>query len=726
MNTNNPTNTAPMPDHQNSPTPRVLLRLRWLLNTAGNTVNTPVRLCCSTAIVILSTLLYSAASDEAVADTGSNDTIQQILLVDMTGPEVLDLLEELTDRRIVAQQNLPQVKINFNSRGPISRADAILAIESLLSLNGIAITEMGEGFLRALPAATISRQSPDLLMGPISNMHPSQRIFARIYPLDYLTVTRAAELIRPVLTQADALTPMAGSNSVLITDTLTNLQRVDLLVERFDRASTLTEDVVFLQLTNTSATDIQSRIEQLRATALKDQLRENTVIVADERSNQLIVVAHPSEMPLVRSLVDQLDIQVDPRTSSDVFYIQHGEAVRVVEVLRQLIDGQTSTVDRVRTRRDPGETVESAGDRPQSETRVAESTTFSTEPASGPNLQFSEFVTIVADERSNAIVAYGTPSDIRQLATLIGKIDVILAQVRIEVVIAEVSLSDGEVSGLSSFGISVDVPGSVPAGDVSFRTVSPSVLADGQPAFAYSGSINPFSLDMVFRTARTKSNVKILSAPTIVTTHNQEAEINVSESRPIITGSTTDVINPNSVRSTVQFRDIGIILKVKPLIGRNGIIQMEIDQTVENVIDTTEIDGNAQPIIGKRQATSFVSLADQEVLVLGGLQSVESSDTRGRVYMLGDIPIIGQLFRPRTQRESTKELIIFIKPYIVKSLEEVDLLSEQDLANSLVGDGVRQYFQTGRMPTYRIDTTTIEEAEEPDLPEPPKGRMYRK
>lgn len=689
------------------------------------TILNPARLCGAAVVVCITALLGIAVADPAaVGQADADDMIQQILLVDMTGPEVLDLLEDLTNRRIVAQQNLPQVKINFNSRGPISRSDAILAVESLLSLNGIAVTEMGDGFLRALPAATISRQSPDLLMGPIDQMHPSQRIFARIYPLSYLTVARATELIRPVLTQAEALTPMAGSNSVLITDTLTNLQRVDLLVERFDRATSLTEDMVFLPLENISAGDIQSRIEQLRATALRDQLRESTVVVADDRSNQLIVVAHPSELPLIRRLVDQLDIPVDPRTTSEVFYIQHGEAVRVVEVLRQLIDGQTSTVDRVRTRREPGESVESAGDRPQAETRVVEATTITTEPAAGPNLQFSEYVTIVADERSNAIVAYGTPSDVRHLGILIEKIDVVLAQVRIEVVIAEVALSDGQVSGLSSFGISWNIPGSTPAGDLSFTTAAPILSPGGPPAFSYAGSVWPFRLDTVFRTAKENSNVKVLSAPTIVTTHNQEAEINVSESQPIITGSTTDVINPNSVRSTVQFRDIGIILRVKPLIGRNGVIQMEIDQTVENVVRTTEIDGNEQPIIGKRQATSFVSLADQEVLVLGGLQSVQGRDTRSSVFVLGDIPIIGELFRPRTVRESVTELIIFIKPYIVKSLEEVELLSEQEFHQSLVGDSVRQYFETGRMPSERVKLPTDED--EPERPEPPVGRLYRK
>lgn len=671
----------------------------------------------------------------ATAQTNGNgdkdkDVIQQILLVDMSGPEVLDLLEELTNRRIIAQQNLPQVKINFNSRGPISRTDAILAVESLLALNGIAITEMGDGFLRALPATTISRQAPDLLMGPIDHMHPSQRIFARIYPLDYVTVTRAAELIRPILTQPEGLTPMVGSNALLITDTLTNLQRVDLLLEEFDRASLPTEDIAFLQLKNTSASDVQARIEQLRATALKNQLRENTVVVADDRSNQLVVVAHPTELPLIQRLVEQLDIPVDPRTTSEVFYIQHGEAIRVVEVLRQLIDGQSITVNRVNTRNRPGESVESAGDRPQNETRVAESTTLTTEPAAGPNLQFSEYVTIVADERSNAIVAYGTPTDIRQIGALIEKIDVVLAQVRIEVVIAEVALGEDQVSGLSSFGISWNMPGAVPAGDLSMRTSTPILNAGSGPAFSYAGSVWPFRLDTVFRTAQENSNVKVLSAPTIVTTHNQEAEINISESQPIITGSTSDVINPNTVRSTVQFRDIGIILRVKPLIGRNGIVQLEIEQTVENVVRTTEIDGNEQPIIGKRQATSFVTLADQEVLILGGLQSVQSWDTRSKVFLFGDIPLFGRIFRPTTERETVTELIIFIKPYIVKSQGEEELLSESEFNASLVGDAVREYYETGRMPNERVvlpnKDPKAEESQEQTQQRAPAGRHFRR
>ena len=179
-----------------------------------------------------------------------------------------------------------------------------------------------------------------------------------------------------------------------------------------------------------------------------------------------------------------------------------------------------------------------------------------------------------------------------------------------------------------------------------------------------------YSINTLLNTARRNTEVTILSTPTLVTTHNQEASINVAESRPVITATQSDNFGSPSLRSSVQFRDIGIELIVKPLIGPNGIIQMEIDQKVESVVDTVSIDGNDQPIIGKRQAKSFLSVADQELIVLGGLQQIDNTKIRGRMTFLGEIPLLGKLFRSRADEQTKRELLIFIRPEILLTTDD--------------------------------------------------------
>ena len=259
----------------------------------------------------------------------------------------------------------------------------------------------------------------------------------------------------------------------------------------------------------------------------------------------------------------------------------------------------------------------------------------------GENLQFSDFVRIVADPRGNSIVAYGTPSDLVYLKEIVDKIDILLAQVRIEVIIAEVTLTKDRLRGIDAFTADFNL---MNASEINFGVTAPGT-SRVPSGFSFSGSVKDFSISAVIDTARRNSEVTVLSAPTIVTTHNQEATINVGESRPVITASQSDSTLGTSIRSNIQFRDIGIELKVKPLIGANGIVQMEIDQKVESVVSTVTIDGNEQPIIGVRQATSFVSVADGQLIVLGGLQEVNETKGNSRLWLFGSIPVLGKTLR---------------------------------------------------------------------------------
>lgn len=436
-------------------------------------------------------------------------------------------------------------------------------------------------------------------------------------------------------------------------------------------------------------------------------------IVPETRGNAIIVYGTRSDIQQIQTIIEDTDIEVAPFTTSRVFKIQHATATQVVQTIQPLILSQLrvreqeSTLRRVFT---PGDAELGANGGPiDSQANRAVTTSLTTDTYGAPRdydegLQFSPYVSLVADSRSNTVVAYGTDFDLSQISVLIAQIDEVLPQVRIEVIIAEVSLTGNQVSGLSEFGINYRQPfdpANPGIGDIGVTGQTDRLTESGSSPrpLEFNFTLQRFSFEAIFRTAQENRNVRILSAPTIVTTHNQEASINVGQARPIITSSTSSALSSDlTTRSTVEYRDIGIELRVLPLIGSNKVIQMSIEQIVETVVDTQTIDGNIQPIIGTRRATSFISLRDQEVIVLGGLQSVESTDRDGKVWLLGDIPILGELFRPKGQNQTVRELIIFIRPIVVESTDIASLMGTEAIERSAVGTEVQYFMDEGRFP----------------------------
>ena len=298
--------------------------------------------------------------------------------------------------------------------------------------------------------------------------------------------------------------------------------------------------------------------------------------------------------------------------------------------------------------------------------------------------QFSDFMTIVADERSNALIVSGTITDLSLIENIISEIDIVLAQVRIDVIITAVRLRDFDSRGIDSFGFEYDtLTGEILSFDAGF----PGIGIIGNPGAA----AGEYVLDVVFDEAGRNEDVDVLSAPTIVTTHNKEATIIVAESRPIITSSSSGGISGVETRSTFQFQDIGITLKVKPLIGPNDVIQMEIDQTIDDINGQVEIDGNEQPVIARRQATSFVSVRSQEMIVLGGLRQTEVRRVKKRIGLLGQVPIIAPLFTNYEDEDITVELIVFIRPSVIRNTDEANVDAQERLTKVRYPDEVQSF-----------------------------------
>ncbi|MBC9890110.1 MAG: hypothetical protein F7B06_09745 [Opitutae bacterium] len=629
---------------------------------------------------------------------GQEGEMAPLILRGDTTDSLLALLEKLTGRSVIRPQSLPNPPFNFTSQRPMSVEERIEALESLLSLNGIAVIEQSDLFLRVVPVASITGRTPTFVDGDLTDMPDTGGIFTKVFALDFLTSAEFQPLIQPFLSPGiGQIFLFEKANTALVSDTMVNLKRIDKMLRQVDQPSNPNVIVKFYDVEHAIASELVAQVEAIISSGYSKYLNPNSTIQADDRTNQIIVVTHPSNLPVIEQFIHEIDSDKGLSIFNEVISLRHGDAAEITGILNEIISGQTDEdgpegQQRTRAQTDPAQGQQAQPSQAQPTPSV---TVRGASRAGGDDygLQFSEKLTIVADERSNSLIVTGTKRDIEQAKQLIEKIDVLLPQVRIDVVIAEVSLTSGNESGIKAFGFNY-------AGDwdQSYITGIDSGRLSLTP-FGENLGILPsrLSMNMVFNIAKTNNNIRLISVPTIVTTHNKEALIIVGESRPIITGSQSDITGGTFTRSTVQYRDIGIELTVTPLIGSDGSIQMQIDQTVDNLGGSVEIDGNEQPIITRRQATSFLTVSDGELITLAGFQDAFTDESENQVGILGEIPILNLLFQPRSETNRQQELVFFIRPKILRTsgeayedaLENAENFGDAELVDKALGGDVR-------------------------------------
>ena len=631
-----------------------------------------------------------------------SDQVGPVILRDETIAQVLDLMQRWTGKSILRPNALPASVYTLSLPASITRDEALLAIETLLNLNGIAVIQQGDKFLKVVPNLVAKAESPTLLTGSTLTLPPSGRIATKIYTLKHANAQEFITQIISSLNTTLASPPVyfGRNNAFLITDSITNLQKIEKLVAELDRPQLDLVVTKSYTLKNAMATDLVNKLTaMLRTQAVASggapfRLSTGTTFLADERTNRVLLMGSADQHDFFDKLIETLDQKSNPNTKTDVIFLRHADAQQVATLVTSLVTGQTTAAARA------GNTVRSAtvNRTPTPVAAPVAGAAGATTSQMGAD-EFSSNLTVLPDVRSNSVVVSGTNDDLRLLHDLIDKVDIVLPQVRIEVVIAEVKLSDNESNGFSTLGLTVQngklvgIGGSGAGFGVTGIPVTPvnPVLNTGQtivnPA---QGSLAPgtnsLSATIGLVTTPRKGDLKILSVPAITTTHNKEATLFVGESRPVITGSSV-AATTGQVTSTVSQRDIGITLKVLPLIGKDGAVQLQISQSVEDILGSTILDGNDQPIIGRRTTDSYVSAMSGEIVVLGGLQRTVTTKSTSR---LGPIPIIGDIFGSSTNLEEKQELVIFLRPYVLNSsaVDNLDALSR--VANSANGTEVKK------------------------------------
>ena len=641
-----------------------------------------------------------AAVASAVPLPGLNgsDQVGPVILRDETVAQVLDLMQRWTGKSILRPQALPASAYTLSLPASITRDEALLAIETLLNLNGIAVIQQGDKFLKVVPNLVAKSESPTLITGPALALPPSGRIATKIFTLKHANAQEFVTQITSSLNTTLASPPIyfGRNNAFLITDSITNLQKIENLVAQLDRPQLDLVVTKSYPLKNAMATDLVNKLTamlrtpQVASGGAPFRLSTGTTFLADERTNRVLLMGSADQHDFFDKLIDTLDQKSNPNTKNDVIFLRHADAQQVATLITSLVTGQTTgaaragnTIRRTTLNGGAAPIAPVAGAAPSAAQMGAD--------------EFSSNLTVLPDIRSNSVVVSGTSDDLRLLHELIDKVDIVLPQVRIEVVIAEVKLSDNETNGFDTLGLTVSngklvgvggsgagfgVTGTPPNVGSTLVPNNSSIVTPAQGTLTG----NNLSATIGLVTTPRKGDLKVLSVPAITTTHNKEATIFVGESRPVITGSTLSTTTGAST-STVSQRDIGIQLKVLPLIGKDGAVQLQISQSVEDILGTTQLDGNAQPIIGRRTTDSYVSAMSGEIVVLGGLQRTVTTKSTSR---LGPIPIIGDIFGSSTNTEEKQELIIFLRPYVLNNsaVDNLDALARA--TSSAIGPEVKK------------------------------------
>lgn len=696
------------------------------------------------------------------------EMIERLVLRGNKLESVLALLAQLTGRSIIRPQQLPVPEITFDSQGPLTREEMILALESLLSINGIGVTPVGEKFMNVVPVGNVRTQAPELVIGSLEDRIPSGKIVSKLFRLQYLDSQTFQRQVQPFLSpQISTIIPFENSNAVMVTDTVSNLQRLEYVVSEVDKPSRLNIDTRYYTLQYAQASEVATQIQGLidsardnfgvtdnqrggqaagrngagnqrqadlaaanAATAgtdvgavpLRVLFGSNMAISSDDRTNQMIIMGDPNNMEFFEEMIDKLDVKADPTTRVEVINLKHADALEIASLLTDVVSGRTGVDSSDRStanvntnnnniQRRPGPFDNQRNQQSNQRQTNSNSNNPSGNVAAGEerDSQFSDFMTIIADERTNSLVISGTLIDMELIREMIASLDVLLPQVLIEVVIVDVSLGDGYERGSDFLRF-----GYTRTEDkeelISIGSPSPTALAPGTGSLKIlgvdfggtviggrDGNYGAGFINILFDTARSDSRVNVVQTPTILTTHNKTGTIIVGEARPIVTSTQNSLAGGDTSRSNFQFQDITLTLEVTPLIGPNDVIQLEVEQTFDEVSRVVQVAGEDQPIIGRREASSTISMKNGELAVLGGLQRESSSESNSTPALIGSIPLVGKLFRGKNKENSRSELMVFIRPTVMRTTDETRDISAELVGKLSAKDSIEHFVETGEI-----------------------------
>ena len=612
-------------------------------------------------IIIINMFITSAGLSANVerADAAKNngkkpDNQVTLNLQDVDIRVLINTVAEVSGKNFVVDPRV-KGKVSVISGAALSGDQLYDVFLSILEVHNFSAVDSGN-LVKILPSNVI-KQRPTPTMFDATEQNNDAQI-TQILQLKHASVQDLIPIIRPLVPPTSHFAAHTPSNTIILTDTTANIQRLLKIVKRIDVPDKRT-NVRVVYLKKADAAELATTLNQVTSNLLASEPGgsaanpANKVLIQPHASiNALVINATDSDFERIQALIDELDVERQVDGDVHVLYLKYAKASDLVTILNDV-----------------------------------------TRSTSGDAQGGSDF-SVQADEATNSLIVHADDSEFQTVKSVISKLDVRRAQVYVETVIAEVSINKQADLGIE-FGADASLADrDEPLVEIGTATIGTD-FSDQTGGLTYNLlDFDRFNLDVLVRALREDTNSNILSTPTILTLDNESAEIVVGQEVPFVTGSfttntgttttTTNTTTPNTSTTsgitnpfqTIERKDVGIKLSITPQINDGDTIQLEVAQEISSVSRTT-VAGAADLITDQRSIEAVVQVDDGQVVVLGGLIRDDIVDTFEWVPILGKIPVVGTLFRRKSKTAVKRNLMVFLKPRIIRSPEELTKFSRE-------------------------------------------------
>ncbi|MBO9662065.1 type II secretion system secretin GspD [Dokdonella sp.] len=561
-------------------------------------------------------------------------------------------VSEITGKNFIVGPTV-QGKVTVVSAQPMRPDEIYDVFLSVLRVHGLAAVPSGS-MIKIVPES--AAQADGGAGVSAARAESSDEVVTQIVPVKHVSAAELVAILRPLMPQGSQLLAHSTSNSLVVSDRAGNVKRLIDIVQRIDTVSDAQVEVVPLRHAN--AAELARTLTSLADDKTAQANGEASRVFADTRTNSILLAGSKNGRLKLRALIAHLDTPVIDGGDTQVVYLRYASAKDLVPILQ----GVAATL---------------SGSAPPTAAKA-------TDTASGA----ASVATIQAHEETNALIISAPPAIFRSLSAVVRQLDIRRSQVLIEAVIAEVADQTAselgvqwQVAGNKHIVGGTNFTGATPGNNILSASINPFGIGNGFNLGYVAGTIpgpdgKPIAqLGALISALRGDGKSNILSTPSVLTLDNQEAQIKVAQEVPFLTGQyttnasstvggttpTNGITNPFQ---TIERKDVGLVLKVKPQINEGESVRLDIHQEVSNLLPPVQ--GAVDLVTNKRELTTSVLVKDDALLVLGGLIDNQLKDNAQKVPVLGDVPLLGNLFRYRTNDHQKRDLMVFLHPKILR------------------------------------------------------------
>lgn len=616
--------------------------------------------------------------------------------IDFPNAELKDIVKaisKLATKNFILDRKLENRRVTILSPEAVTKQEAYNAFLSALYMNDLTVVSMGK-FLKVIEAKSALQSNIRVFHGDYAPA--SEEIVTTLYPLKYLNAEEIQRFLVDLVPRAGRITAYPNTNTLVMTDTGLNIRRIISVLKNIDVPGH-EDQLENIPIRYASAKGIAQLIDDIldaqsggasRRTASRGPQKTRgggiiTKIVPDERTNSLVVLANGRGVQELKNLVSKLDT---PNTAGSgnihIYYVKNAVAEELAATINSLISGTTK----------PTTPTNSAppGIAPLPPSPIA---TSSRSRSDGDGIKLEGNIKVTADKATNALVVVGSSADFAALKNVLKKLDIPRRQVYVEATIMEISADNNFEFGMTANIAAPNVPSAggffngaadftkMATGTASLSGVVAGFTAGRTYQYNVPGLSKPVTLSTVtglIKALQTTGQGTIMHQPQILTTDNQDAEIKVIDKVPTSTQTVTNS-NPPTTATQIEKNNVEISLKITPQIGENSdLIKLKVDQSIDDFAPV-EVAGQSQIQVTQRKANTTVVVRNGDTVVIGGLQKTVSKDNRSKFPLLGDLPILGWLFKYSTSQARRSDLVLFLTPHVINEYSDLVKITSSKL-----------------------------------------------